>query len=401
MHEKVLIIGGGFAGISLAKGLSNTHFQVQILDKKNHHLFQPLLYQVASASLSPADISVPIREIFRGVKNISVHMQEVEKINKDTKHVTCKNGEEYSYDYLVIATGSRPFFYNNKDFKENAKGLKTIKDALEIRDSILSSFEKKEVNEDKELNIVIVGAGPTGVELAGAFAEVAYQTLKNEYRDFNPMNTQIYLIEGGQNVLASYSESISKKARSLLEDLGVKVLTGQRVEEITSSYIKTTDHQIKTNNVIWAAGNKVSALVKSLDTLQDQLGRAKVTKYLNLESNPEIFVLGDAACVMNKKNEPLPSVAPVANQQGKYLAKYLLKKTNTGFEYLDKGSMATIGKYKAVMEWKNMKASGFFAWLAWGVVHIFFLINFRNKVIVFIQWLWALLTNRRGSRLIK
>ncbi|WP_412471744.1 NAD(P)/FAD-dependent oxidoreductase [Halobacteriovorax sp. RT-1-4] len=402
---KVVIIGAGFAGIALAKGLANKdYFEVVILDKKNHHLFHPLLYQVASASLSPGDISMPIREILSHAKNIKVHMQEVVSIDKDLKVIECKSGDEYQYDYLAVATGSKPFYFGNDDWEKSAPGLKTLTDALSIRDRVLNSFEKEEIKlnqEEKKLNIVIIGGGLTGVELAGAFAEVAYKTLVNEYHDFDPKLTKIYLIEGGQHILSSYSHPTSEKAKNYLEKLGVIVLTDEVVEEIGDDYIKTKSQKIESKNIIWAAGNRATKLISKLGVEQDRMGRAIVEKDLSLKDFPEIFILGDAANFQSLDGSPLPSLAPVAAQQGKHLAKQLLKNKRFAFKYLDKGSMATVGKYKAVLEWKGVKLAGPIAWLAWSLVHIFFLINFRNKVMVFMQWAWSLLSNKRRIRIIK
>ncbi|MFG1494864.1 NAD(P)/FAD-dependent oxidoreductase [Halobacteriovorax sp. ZH4_bin.1] len=402
---KVVIIGAGFAGIALAKGLANKDsFEVVILDKKNHHLFHPLLYQVASASLSPGDISMPIREILSHAKNIKVHMQEVVSIDKDINVVKCKSGDKYQYDYLAVATGSRPFYFGNDNWKKNAPGLKTLTDALNIRDRVLDSFEKEEIKlneKEKKLNIVIIGGGPTGVELAGAFAEVAYKTLVNEYHDFDPKLTKIYLIEGGQQILSSYTHPTSEKARKYLEDLGVKVLTDEVVEDIGDDYVQTKNQRIESKNIIWAAGNRATKLISKLGVKQDRMGRAVVEKDLSLKDYPNIYILGDAASFKSQDGSPLPSLAPVAAQQGKHLAQQLLKDRRFVFKYLDKGSMATVGKYKAVLEWKGIKLTGPIAWLAWSLVHIFFLINFRNKVMVFMQWAWSLISNKRRIRIIK
>lgn len=403
--KKVVIVGGGFAGIALAKGLANKKsFEITILDKKNHHLFHPLLYQVASASLSPGDISMPIREILSHAKNIKVHMQEVVSVNKDEKKILCQSGDEYDYDYLAIATGSRPFYFGNEDWKENAPGLKTLKDALSIRDRVLDSFEKEEIkigDKEKKLNIVIIGGGPTGVELAGAFAEIAYKTLVNEYHDFDPKLTKIYLIEGGGHILSSYRHKTSDKAKRYLEKLGVIVLTGEIVEDIGEDYVQTKNQRIETRNIIWAAGNRATKLISKLGVKQDKMGRAEVEKDLSLKGAPEVFILGDAAHFESKTGQALPSLAPVAAQQGKHLAKQLLQNKRIPFKYLDKGSMATVGKYKAVLEWKGVKLAGPLAWLAWSLVHIFFLINFRNKIMVFMHWAWSLISNKRRIRIIK
>jgi NADH dehydrogenase len=400
--ERIVIIGGGFAGISLAKGLINSDFEIILLDKKNHHLFHPLLYQVASASLSPADISMPIREILSKGKNIKVHMQEVVSIDKVKRSVKCLSGDEYRYDKLVVATGSTPFYFGNDKWEKNAPGLKSLDDALKIRKRVLKSFEDREVKTEKtNLNIIIIGGGPTGVELAGAFAEITYKVLVNEYKDYDPSLAKIYLIEGSEYILPAYSSSISNKAKKYLKELGVRVILNNRVSEINEKYIKVGNKIIESNNIIWAAGNRASKILESLDIKLDRMGRAFVKEDLSLENSPEIFILGDASNFCSVKGNPLPSVAPVANQQGKHLAKQLIKGKREKFKYIDKGSMATIGKYRAVLEWKKFKTTGPIAWIAWSIVHIFYLINFRNKVIVFTSWAWALLSNKRGTRIIK
>lgn len=400
--ERVIIIGGGFAGIALAKGLINSHLDVIILDKKNHHLFLPLLYQVASASLSPEDISMPIREILSEGENIKVHMQEVVSIDKERKLVKCSTGDEYQYDYLAVATGSQPFHFGNNDWKENAPGLKTLEDALNIRDRILQSFENREIGNDRtNLNIVIIGGGPTGVELAGAFAEIAYKVIIDEYRDFDPSLAKIYLVEGGNHILPSYSNSISNDAKKMLEELGVEVVLNDKVSKIGKDYVRLGTREIKSNNIIWAAGNRASKLLETLNIDLDKMGRALIQPDLSVNDYPEIFILGDASNFSTSEDTPLPSIAPVANQQGQHLANQLKGGIRYTFKYLDKGSMATIGKYRAVLEWKRFKSTGLFAWISWSVVHIFFLINFRNKFAVFMKWGWALLFDKRGTRLIK
>ncbi len=399
--ERVVIIGGGFAGINLAKGLIDSRFDVLILDKKNHHVFQPLLYQVASAALSPADIAVPIREIVSHGKNINVYMEEVISIDKKQKTVQCKSGDDYYYDYLVLCPGSKPFYFGKNEWEENTTGLKTIEDALNIRNRVLKSFEKCELTKDKRLNFVIVGGGPTGVELAGAFAEIAYEILINDFRNFNPSLAKIYLIEGSNEILPTYSGTLSKKAKEYLEALGVEVLTGELVTDIKKDSIIIGDKIIESENIIWAAGNRSSSLCDKLAVDQDKMGRVLINKDLSIPKYPEVFVLGDAANFKDKNEDTLPALAPVATQQGKHLAKQLKNGKRDDFKYFDKGSMATIGKFKAVIKWKGLKSAGAFAWISWCFVHILFLINFRSKISVFLQWAWAFIFNKRGVRIIK
>lgn len=404
MVNKVVIVGGGFAGIAAAKQFSNTNFEVVLIDKKNHHLFQPLLYQVASAALSPADISAPIREILSDAKNIRVILDEVTSIDKENNKVICRSNKVLDYDHLILAPGARPSYFGKTKWKNFAPGLKTLEDALTIRNRILKSFEQCELERRDELNFVIVGAGPTGVELAGAFAEIAYDVLLKDFRHFDPSKTKIYLVEGGDHVLPAYKGELSRQAKELLEQLGVIVLANHFVSDIESDHVILSkgDEKIRinSNNVIWAAGNRVSPLIESLNVEIDRMGRAIVNKDLSLKNYPNIYILGDAAHFVGKHQEVLPSLAPVASQQGRHVAKNIIDFKRSGFKYLDKGSMATIGKYKAVMDFHGLKMAGLFAWLSWSIVHVLFLINFRNRFMVFIQWAFALILHRKGVMII-
>lgn len=398
--KKIIIVGGGFAGIAAAKALAKTQHQVTLLDKKNHHLFQPLLYQVASAALSPGDISVPLREIVGKHENVRVILDEVKSIDKENKILHCTSGFTYSYDKLILAPGSKPFYFGNEQWRDVAPGLKTLEDALTIRNKVLKSFEECEKSNCDQLNFVIIGAGPTGVELAGAFAEIAYDILIKEFKNFDSKSAKIYLIEGGEEVLPAYSGKLSQKARDYIEGLGVIVLTGQRVEEVTKDYVKVGEQKIQTKNVIWAAGNKASELLKSLDVELDRMGRVIVEPDLSLKSDPSIYVIGDSANAKGKDGNPLPGLAPVASQQGRHVAKQIKKEKSIPFHYMDKGTMATIGKYKAVVDFRGFKFSGLLAWICWGVVHILFLIDFRNRVMVFMQWGFAYFFKEKGVRII-
>jgi NADH dehydrogenase len=400
MKKKVIIVGGGFAGIAAAKSLAGSQIEVKLIDKKNHHVFQPLLYQVASAALSPGDISVPLREVVGKNKNIQVLLDEVISIDKENKVIHCKNEVIHQYDYLILSPGSKPFYFGNNTWEEFAPGLKTIEDALTIRNRVLKSFEECEKNNGDELNFVIIGAGPTGVELAGAFAEIAYDILIKEFKSFDSSKANIYLLEGGKEVLPAYSGKLSQKAKKYIEQLGVKVYTGKRVNEVTDEYVKVGDEKIKTKNIIWAAGNIASPLVKSLNVDQDNMGRVIVNPDLSVKGHPEIYVLGDSANVKAKDGKPLPALAPVASQQGRHVAKQILKQKSLEFHYLDKGTMATIGNFKAVMDFRGIKISGALAWFCWSFVHILFLINFRNRLMVFTQWAFAFLFKKKGVRII-
>lgn len=398
--QKVIIVGGGFAGIAAAKSLFNTHFDVTLIDKKNHHVFQPLLYQIASAALSPGDISVPLREVVGNTKNIRVLLDEVTEVDKEKKIIKCKSKDSHNYDYLILAPGSKPFYFGNDSWEKMAPGLKTLEDALSIRNKVLKSFEECERNNCDELNFVIIGAGPTGVELAGAFAEISYNILIKEFKNFDSSKAKIYLIEGGNEVLPAYSGYLSKKAKKYIEDLGVIILTGERVSEISNEYVKVGDKTIKSKNIIWAAGNKASPLLDKLNVEQDHMGRAIVNPDLSLKNYPSIYILGDSANAKDSSGNPLPALAPVASQQGRHVAKQLIRGKSLPFKYLDKGTMATIGNFKAVMDFRGIKIAGLFAWMSWCFVHILFLINFRNRVLVFIQWALAFFFKKKGVRII-
>jgi NADH:ubiquinone reductase (H+-translocating) len=408
--SKVVILGGGFAGLNAAKTLGNTKMDVWIIDKTNHHLFQPLLYQVASAALSPGDIAVPIREILSGYENITVWMGDVVSIDKDRQVVLFANGEEFGFDYLIVALGARHAYFGHDDWERFAPGLKTLSDALNVRERILISFEKAErcdsITEAKKyLNFVIVGGGPTGVEMAGAIAEIAYQTMLKNFRRIDTTKTKIYLIEGNPHILPSYSEYLSKKAQGYLERFGVQVITGQRVTSVTDEGVQAGDDFIPSHNVLWAAGNQASPVLKTLGVPLDRQGRVQVEADLSIPGHPHLFVIGDAACAIDKKKgEPYPGLASVAIQQGQYVARQIRrgrsKEDRPPFRYRDKGTMATIGKTKAICSFWGMQFSGFFAWLTWCFVHILYLIGFRNRVAVLTHWLFSYFTSRRGARLI-
>ncbi len=408
-HTKVVILGGGFGGLNAAKALGNAKLDVWLIDQTNHHLFQPLLYQVASAALSPGDIAVPIREILSNYENITVIMGEVVKIDKDAKVVVLRNGDHIGFEYLIIATGARHSYFGRDEWEALAPGLKTLNDALKIRERILISFEKAErcdsISEAKKyLNFVIIGGGPTGVEMAGAIAEIAYETMLKNFRRIDVTKTKIYLIEGSPHILPVYPERLSEKAKHYLERMGVQVITGKRVTDITSEGAKVENTFIPAHNIIWAAGNQASAVLQTLDVPLDRQGRVIVESDLSIPDHPHIFVIGDAACAMDEKGKPLPGLAPVAVQQGRYVAmllrKRMAKSERPPFRYFDKGSMATIGKTKAIGVFGKIQFSGFFAWLAWCFVHVLYLIGFRNRFTVLSQWLFSYFTSRRGARLI-
>lgn len=408
-HTKVVILGGGFAGLNAAKALGHAKLDVWLIDQTNHHLFQPLLYQVATAALSPGDIAVPIREILSHYENITVIMGEVEKIDKTQNVVILLGGEQISFDYLIVALGAKHSYFGHNEWEALAPGLKTLGDALNIRERILISFEKAErcdsISEAKKyLNFVIIGGGPTGVEMAGAIAEIAYETMLKNFRRIDVTKTKIYLIEGSSHILPVYPERLSKKAKHYLERMGVQVITGKRVTNITSEGVVVENSFIPAHNILWAAGNQASPVLQTLEVPLDRQGRVIVGKDLAIPDHPDIFVIGDAACAMDQKGSPLPGLAPVAVQQGRYVAMLLRKRTppqdRPPFRYFDKGSMATIGKTKAIGVFGKIQFSGFIAWLAWCFVHILYLIGFRNRFSVISHWLFSYFTNRKGARLI-
>lgn len=408
-YTKVVILGGGFAGINAAKTFGNTKFDVWLIDKTNHHLFQPLLYQVASAALSPADIAVPIREILLHYQNITVLMGNVERIEKDKKEIVLQNGDRIGYEFLIVALGANHAYFGHNEWETYAPGLKTLVDALKVRERILLSFEKAErcdsISEAKKfLNFVIIGGGPTGVEMAGAIAEIAYETMLKNFRRIDTTKTKIYLIEGSPHILPAYPERLSQKAKQYLEHFGVIVMTGKRVTNVTKEGVTIENLFIPAENILWAAGNQASPILETLGVPLDRQGRVLVDADLSIPDHPELFVIGDAACAMDANGKPLPALAPVAVQQGKYVAhilrKRLPKSSRPPFRYFDKGTMATVGKTKAIGMFGKIQFSGVIAWLAWCFVHVLYLIGFRNRLVVLTQWLFSYFSSQRGARLI-
>ena len=408
-HTKVVIIGGGFGGLNAAKSLKGAKLDVLLIDKTNHHLFQPLLYEVATAALSPGDIATPLREILRHQENAAVIMGEVVKVDKTNKQITIANGDVYGYDILIIAIGARHSYFGRDDWEQYAPGLKTVNDALKIREQVLISFEKAERFDNiseaaKYLNFVVIGGGPTGVEMAGAIAEIANKTMFKNFRRIKPEESNIYLIEALPQILPMYPDKLAQSATKILEHMGVKVVTGKKVTEIHEGGVQIEGMFIESMNVIWAAGNQVSPMLKTLDVPLDRAGRVVVSPDLSIPGHPEIFVIGDAANLVGKEGKPLPGVAPVAMQEGRYVAKIIKKgipkEQREPFVYFDKGSMATIGKAKAIAMFRKLQFSGFFAWLMWAFVHIMFLIGFRNRLGVMLEWGAMMITGERGVRLI-
>ena len=406
---KIIVIGGGFGGLSFLQKARKSKNEFILIDKTNHHLFQPLLYQVATAVLSPADITVPLRNLFKNDKNVKTILSEVKEINKEKKEVTLDNAEVINYDKLIVSAGSSYSFFGKNEWSKFAKGLKVINDALDIREKILKAFEKAENEKDerirkKYLNFVIVGGGPTGVELAGSIAEIAYKNMTKEFRNFSIKDANIYLLEAGDRILPSYSENLAKKSYKYLIDLGVKVMTKERVENIEEMKVTTNKQVIDADNIIWAAGNEASPLIKYLDTETDNEGRALVNQDCSIKEDNEVYVIGDAANFITASGESLPGIAPVAIQQGRYVAhnikKNIEKENRKPFKYSDKGTMATIGRFKAIGVVGNFELAGFTAWLFWSLIHLVYLIGYRSKILVAIEWIFAYFFNKRGTRLI-
>lgn len=405
-RPKVIIIGGGFGGINAAQKLKNANVDVTLVDRTNHHLFQPLLYQVATAALSPGNIAMPIREILRKQSNATVIMGEVKSIDKMHKKIELCNGETLPFDYLIVATGARHSYFGNDQWEPIAPGLKSLDDAITVRENILLAFERAERSHDpdeiaSELRFVIVGGGPTGVEMAGSIAEIAHKTLFHNFRHIAPEHSEILIIEGSPCLLHAFPEELSKKAHEDLEKMGVNIRTHTHVTNITDEGVYIKDEFIPTKNVIWAAGNQASPLLKSLDIPLDRAGRAIVRPDMSIPDHPEIFVIGDSAFATNEEGAPLPGIAPVAIQQGQYVAKVIRTGKHPRFHYRDKGVMATIGTAKAVAAIGKRCFTGFFAWLAWSFIHIFYLISFPNRLIVMTQWMMMYLGGSRHVRLIK
>jgi NADH dehydrogenase len=406
--KKVVIIGGGFGGLAAAKDLAKHNYDITIIDKSNHHLFQPLLYQVATAALSPGDIASPIRSVLSNNENVKVLMAEVTSIDKINRKVIFNNSS-LSFDYLIIAPGNRHSYFGNDDWEKYAPGLKTLNDALKIRENVLLSLEAAERMENPELrekylNFVIVGGGPTGVELAGAIAEIVNNNFIKDFKNINARMTKVFLVEAMPRLLQAFPEKLSAKALKELEYLEVDVLFNKRITGIDENGVKLGDESINTKNIIWAAGNRASPLLKTLDIELDRSGRGIVNWDLSIKNHPDIFIIGDAAAFEIAECEYLPELAPVAMQQGKYVARIISKgfygKEREKFKYRDKGALATIRKGKSIAVIKGLKLSGLLAWLTWSFVHIMYLINYRSRIRVMAEWIWYFITNRPGTRLI-
>ena len=412
---RVVVVGGGFAGLNVAKGLGGrAGVHVTLIDRRNHHLFQPLLYQVATAGLSPAEIAAPIRGLLRAHANVEVHQGEVTGVDLVKKQVLGTLGP-VPYDRLVLAAGATHSYFGNEAWEPHAPGLKTLEQATEIRRRVLEAYEAAENERDPEsqralLTFVVVGGGPTGVELAGALGEMSRFTLARDFRNIDPTLARIILIEAGDRILASFHPALSSQATRELERLGVQVWTHARVGKVDALGVEVGAERVEARTVIWAAGVQASSIGGQLrgpaTVPRDAQGRVKVRPDLSVPGHPDVFVLGDQAHVVGADKTPLPSIAPVAMQQGQYLARRLRREARgtsgetPDFKYWDKGQMATIGRSRAVMEMQRFRLAGMFAWLGWLLVHIYYLSGFKNRIFVLFSWAWSYLRFARGARLI-
>lgn len=406
---RVVIVGAGFGGLSAAQELAGTPFDVTLIDRHNYHLFQPLLYQVATAGLSPADIAAPIRSIIRGRSNQTVMLANVTDVDPKTSDVIADD-RRIPFDYLILATGAQHAYFGHDDWEPFAPGLKTIDDATRFRARMLLAFERAETETDSEerrrlLTFVIIGGGPTGVEMAGAIAELARRALAKDFRTIDPASARVILIEAGPRLLTAFDPSLSERAQRSLEGLGVEVRLGKAVTGCDANGVALVDERIEARTIMWGAGVMASPAARWLNVPADRAGRVLVNPDLSVPGYPNIFVIGDTAAVNDASGKLLPGVAPVAKQQGFYVARKLIALSKeqpvaAPFAYRDFGSLATIGRKHAIMQLGDFKLSGFVAWLLWCVAHIYFLIGFRNRLIVALNWMWNYVTFQRGTRLI-
>ena len=409
-NKHVIIIGGGFGGAATAKKLAKHSFEVTLFDKRNHFVFQPLLYQVATSMLSPAQIAYPIRAMFKKQKNVRVLIGNVVSVDKENKTVSIKRSSQtFTYDYLVIAAGARHSYFGKPEWEKYAWGLKTTRDALKIRERMLYSFEKAErtrfeKKRQRYSTFVVVGAGPTGVEMAGAIAELTRITINQDFTQFNPKASRVILVEGSDRVLNSYPPSLSHQAQKDLEKMGVEVKLNTFVNDVKKNGVQMGTEFIETENIIWAAGNVASPLIKTITSQINRLGQAEVNPDFSIKEDNSIFCIGDCASLKDANNIPVPAVAQGAMQAGKFVATQIIGDQKNDprhlFVYDNKGDMATIGHSRAIAHINNLKFSGYFAWVLWGIVHILFLIDFRSKMLVFFDWIISYFTHNRSVRLI-
>jgi NADH dehydrogenase len=405
---RVVIVGSGFGGLEAAKKLACENVRVTVIDRTNYYLFQPLLYQVATAALSPADIAAPVRSVLSKCKNVEVILAEVQSVDADARRIKTID-TEIGYDYLILGTGARHSYFGHNEWEKLAPGLKSLEDAIELRRRLLMAFEYAERITDEAarkaaMTFVIIGGGPTGVEMAGAIAEIARYTLAKDFRHIDPSKARIILIEGEPRVLAAYPEDLSASALKQLVDLGVEVRTATRATNLTEAGVQVGNEFIPCRVKIWAAGNNASFVGKTLGASIDRVGRVVVNDDLTISGHPEVQVIGDLANFSHQTGQPLPGISPVAMQQGRHAARNVLAMVEgrkpQRFRYWDKGTIATIGRNKAVADLKFVHLSGLPAWLAWLFVHIVFLVGFRNRLVVLFQWAWAYFTFDKGARLI-
>jgi len=407
--KKVVIIGGGFGGLWAAKALANKAVEVTLIDRKNHHVFQPLLYQVATAVLSPGEIAQPIRRILHYAKNIEVILGEVVGFDTASNKVRLNDGSEIEFDYLIVAAGARHAYFGHDDWESSAPGLKTLEDAVEIRRRVLLAFELAERDaylkgSNRQLEFVIVGGGPTGVELAGAIADIARKALSKDFKAIDTRKAKVVLFEGTDRILGTFASDLSDSAKEQLESLGVEVRLNSFVSDIDPGKIKVGDEWIECDVVVWATGVAASPIGKLLGVETDKAGRVFVEPDLSISGHKNIFVIGDMATIKQENGDPVPGVSPAAMQMGTTTAKNILSEIKGGerknFRYVDKGTMATIGRRKAIAHVAGLKFKGFIAWMMWLGLHVFFLIGFRNRLAVMLDWFWAYLTRERSARLI-
>jgi NADH dehydrogenase len=403
----VVIIGAGFGGLEAARGLRRAPVRITVVDRRNHHLFQPLLYQVATAGLSPAEIASPIRRILRKQENTAIVLADVQAVDVAGRRVVLKDGE-LSYDYLIVAAGATHSYFGHDDWERFAPGLKSLEDALEIRRRALLAFEAAEREDDPErrrafLTFVVVGGGPTGVEMAGAFAEIARHSLSREFRRIDPHTARVILVEAGPRILPAYPPDLSDRACRQLERLGAQVWVGMPVTGVSSEGVEMGTERVAARTVVWAAGVAASPLARSLGAPLDRAGRVKVSPDLTLPGHPEVHVVGDLVA-FEQDGALVPGVAPAAMQMGRHAARNVRRALSgqplLAFRYVDKGSLATIGRRSGIALFGKLRLWGFLAWAAWLAIHIFFLIGFRNRLVVLISWAWAYFTYQRSARLI-
>ena len=408
-RKTVVVVGGGFGGINAVRTLSRCRdLDIILIDRRNHHLFQPLLYQVAMAGLSPADIAMPIRSLFSGLRNVRVVMATVEGIDSHNQQVETNVGP-FRFDYLILACGMSQSYFGHDQWQAHAPGLKSIEQATEIRRRVLTAFERAESCTDPEaqradLTFVVVGGGPTGVELAGAIGEISKYTLSRDFRHIDPSRTRIMLIEAGPRILPTFHESLSRRASRALDSLGVQIWTHSRVTDISEKGVLVGDEFMATHTVLWAAGVGPTPLSQKLETEKDRAGRLKVEADLRMIGKEHVFCVGDQAYCADGAGQPLPGLAPVALQQGRHAASNVIRlvkgESTVPFRYFDKGQLATVGRRRAALQFGGVRSFGFFAWLIWLFVHIYYLIGFKNRIFVFWQWMWHYVSYARGARLI-